>query len=162
VHVHRPDVVLVLGDQLDEGGYPTSDPDYEVRCTYINVSAASRQSIMISILSYCRLHVKSYVARFKTAFASASSVETIYLVQYNSVHCGTSARAMADVFGSQIGNHDSAFGRFLTPAAIARHERAFGLSNYATTVKGHRIVCLNTMALDADVADVEVHAQASR
>lgn len=31
VQVHQPDLVLVLGDQLDEGGLPTSQGSWEVR-----------------------------------------------------------------------------------------------------------------------------------
>ncbi|TYZ60974.1 hypothetical protein PybrP1_005329 [[Pythium] brassicae (nom. inval.)] len=49
--VHRPELVLVLGDQLDEGGLPTPQRDWE-----------------------------EYVARFKHVTSSLRSLKTLYLV----------------------------------------------------------------------------------
>ncbi|TMW63584.1 hypothetical protein Poli38472_002525 [Pythium oligandrum] len=109
-HAHAPEIVLVLGDQLDEGGYPTSDEDWQ-----------------------------EYTSRFTQAMASLRGKETLFL----------------------MGNHDAAFGRYLTKAGMQRYELAFGPANRLMTVKGHKIIHLNTMALDTDVKDPEVRAQAA-
>uniref|UniRef100_K3WEE3 Calcineurin-like phosphoesterase domain-containing protein n=1 Tax=Globisporangium ultimum (strain ATCC 200006 / CBS 805.95 / DAOM BR144) TaxID=431595 RepID=K3WEE3_GLOUD len=109
VDVHQPDLVLVLGDQFDEGGLPTPQSDWA-----------------------------EYVARFQRAFASFRSLKTLYLV----------------------GNHDTAFGRYMQIPEVQRFEHAFGPSNRIEFVGGHAFVVLNTMALDSDAMSEDVKAQA--
>ncbi|KAF1315024.1 Metallophosphoesterase 1, partial [Globisporangium splendens] len=88
VDVHQPDLVLVLGDQFDEGGLPTPQSDWAV------------------------------------------------------------------------GNHDTAFGRYMQIPEMQRFEQAFGPSNRIEFIGGHAFVVLNTMALDSDVVNEDVKAQA--
>lgn len=46
-------------------------------------------------------------------------------------------------------------------AEIKRYEHAFGPSNYIEYIGGHAFVVVNTMALDSDVVDEDVKAQAT-
>lgn len=41
VQIHKPDLVLVLGDQLDEGGLPTPQSDWEV-CMLLHIIKGMR------------------------------------------------------------------------------------------------------------------------
>lgn len=44
VAVHQPDLVLVLGDQFDEGSRPTPDADWQVRTRPLSLASSSSYS----------------------------------------------------------------------------------------------------------------------
>lgn len=60
-----------------------------------------------------------------------------------------------------MGNHDTSFGKHMQMAEIKRYEHAFGPSNYIEYLGSHAFVVINTMALDSDVVDEAVKAQAT-
>ncbi|KAJ0397073.1 hypothetical protein P43SY_005304 [Pythium insidiosum] len=83
---------------------------------------------------------QSYVDRFFSALRPAEEIATMFV----------------------LGNHDVALGRYQTVASIRRFEMAFGPSNRMAVIKRHRLVQLNTMALDSDVTLADVRAEAER
>lgn len=163
--VHRPELVLLLGDQLDEGGLPTPQRDWEVR-------GALRKRLFGSVAireeERCSWHVcllstgVCYALQRRDDQQLPSAQDAV-----SRMYCGLGADAGAgatvavvDSHVWQVGNHDTSFGRYMTPLEVARFERAFGPSNFVEYVGDHAFVGVNTMALDLDVTSVDVNAQA--
>lgn len=53
VAVHDPDLVLVLGDQFDEGGLPTPQSDWEVSNAIATICASRERERTLTIASFC-------------------------------------------------------------------------------------------------------------
>ncbi|RLN63281.1 hypothetical protein BBJ28_00006387 [Nothophytophthora sp. Chile5] len=60
----------------------------------------------------------------------------------------------------EVGNHDTSFGREMRLEDVKRYEVTFGPSNRIDMIGGHAFVSLNSMALDSDVANKAVKAEA--
>ncbi|ETV88391.1 hypothetical protein H257_00021 [Aphanomyces astaci] len=104
----RPDLIVFLGDQFDEGTAATNNVVH-----------------------------KEYIARFREIF-DPNVAQSLHL----------------------LGNHDAAFGPGLTAPLVGRHEREFGPANRVVNVNNVLFLQLNTMALESDVLDQQVHHDA--
>lgn len=81
VQVHQPDLVLLLGDQLDEGGLPTPQSDWEVCCLLCMKQDMCRDAYLCDeMIDTTPTLPQEYVARFRDAFATFKPLKTLYLV----------------------------------------------------------------------------------
>lgn len=81
VQVHQPDLVLVLGDQLDEGGLPTPQSDWEVCYLLCMKKDMCRNAYLCAeMIDATPAMPQEYVARFRDAFATFKPLKTLYLV----------------------------------------------------------------------------------